>query len=225
MSHWTGLIWPTERVRVTLPFRAEDTPWYSAQNPHRGIDIAPFPGSQGRPVRTPLSGKVTHVGNHKAAGLEVVIAAVIPFAWRARDVKGAWVGFESGEVIHVRLTHHQEVLVNVGDVVQAGELVARIGSTGANTSGPHVHFEVRRGPYANGQVVDPLDLYRAAAPGLIEEPGKPRRLPELDRVVLHGLDAEALGAISTAAATSTPVVLPGDAVASLTGSKIDIRLL
>lgn len=225
VSNWTGLIWPTEVVRVTLPFRADWTEWYAPPKaPHMGVDIAPWAGSHGRPVRAPLSGKVTHVGNHKAAGLEVVITSHIPFAWRARDVKGNWVTFGAGEAVHVRMTHHQEVLVNVGTVVQAGELVARIGSTGTNTSGPHVHLEVRKGPYADGHVVDPLDLYRAAAPGLLDAPGAPRRLPELDRVVMHGLSTAHLTSLVSAVQDGTgTIVLPGDAVASLTGSKLDIR--
>lgn len=53
----------------------------------------------------------------------------------------------------------------------------------------------------------------------------PERLGEFQVLVLHGLDAEDLGAISTAAATSTPLVLRKAMVASRTGPKIDLRLL
>lgn len=51
------------------------------------------------------------------------------------------------------------------------------------------------------------------------------RLGEFQVLVLHGLSAEDLGAISTAAATSTPLVLRKPTVASRTGGKLDVRLL
>ena len=40
---------------------------------------------------------------------------------------------------------------SVGQTVAAGEVIAYAGSTG-DSSGPHVHFEVR----VNGSAVDPL---------------------------------------------------------------------
>ena len=46
--------------------------------------------------------------------------------------------------------------VSVGQHVRAGDLIGRIGSTGRST-GPHLHYEVRRGTRA----VDPMPYVRA----------------------------------------------------------------
>lgn len=50
------------------------------------------------------------------------------------------------------------------------------------------------------------------------------RIGEFSVLVLHGLDAEALGAIATSASTSTPLVLRRPLVVSRTGDKLDVRL-
>ena len=51
--------------------------------------------------------------------------------------------------------HMEQVLVQAGDEVESGELIARVGSRGIST-GPHLHFEVWSGGL-NGRRVDPLD--------------------------------------------------------------------
>ena len=38
--------------------------------------------------------------------------------------------------------HNSELLVNEGDTVKAGQVIARSGNTG-NSSGPHCHWELR----------------------------------------------------------------------------------
>jgi murein DD-endopeptidase MepM/ murein hydrolase activator NlpD len=52
--------------------------------------------------------------------------------------------------------HNSQVLVQVGQVVEAGQVISLSGNTGVST-GPHVHFEVRIG----GQISNPLPYLRA----------------------------------------------------------------
>lgn len=168
MSNFTGVVFPVERVRITMPFSADWTKWYSKESPHRGVDLAPWPGSEGRPVRAPFTGVVTHVGDHEYAGKELVISGVVPYKWGAHDLTGRYHEWPANREFHVRMTHHHEILVNPGAVVTAGELVARIGMTGKWVTGPHVHLEIRLGKYEDRFVVDPMHFFVAAIPGLRE---------------------------------------------------------
>ena len=56
-----------------------------------------------------------------------------------------------GNGLVTRYAHNKENLVEVGETVKKGQVVALMGSTGRST-GPHVHFEVLR----DGRKVNPL---------------------------------------------------------------------
>jgi murein DD-endopeptidase MepM/ murein hydrolase activator NlpD len=149
-----------------MPFKATETKWYTEASPHRGIDIAPFSGSAGRPVRAPIHSRVHYVGFHEFAGHEVVLEVAAPYPFGATALDGTVFTIQKAERFYLRLTHHQTVLARQGERVQAGEVIAFIGSTGKFTTGPHVHLELRRGEYDRGFVLDPLDFFIAAIPGL-----------------------------------------------------------
>ncbi|MFZ9738508.1 MAG: M23 family metallopeptidase [Prochlorotrichaceae cyanobacterium] len=98
---------------------------------HRGVDYA---ADTGTPVVAPASGRVSLVG------------------WADRFVvHGNTVGLDHGQGVLSIFLHLSRINVKEGQFVQAGEVIGRVGSTGAST-GPHLHW----GLYVNGQAVDPV---------------------------------------------------------------------
>lgn len=96
---------------------------------HRGLDIA---APWGTPVVASRSGTVVFAGwSTRGYGNLVRI--------RHADGSETWYG------------HFSKILVHVGQYVQQGGTIGRVGSTGIST-GPHVHFEV----HEQGRAVDPL---------------------------------------------------------------------
>ena len=68
---------------------------------------------------------------------------------------GLCVYLDHGNGYSTRYGHMSQVLVNVGDVVQKGQVIGYVGSTG-DSSGPHLHFEIR----INGVAQDPMQWFR-----------------------------------------------------------------
>jgi murein DD-endopeptidase MepM/ murein hydrolase activator NlpD len=95
---------------------------------HEGIDIG---CAYGTPNRAAASGTVIYSGWLGGYGNLVVV--------------------DHGNGLSTAYAHASSLLVSVGQTVSQGETVSLVGSTG-NSSGPHLHFEVR----VNGQAVDPL---------------------------------------------------------------------
>ena len=95
---------------------------------HEGIDVS---ASSGTPIRAAAAGAVIHAGWLGGYGNLVVV--------------------DHGNGLATAYAHASAILVGVGQQVSQGETVSLVGSTG-NSSGPHLHFEVR----VNGEAVDPL---------------------------------------------------------------------
>jgi pyruvate/2-oxoglutarate dehydrogenase complex dihydrolipoamide acyltransferase (E2) component len=71
---------------------------------------------------------------------------------------GLMVVIDHGNGQETRYGHASALLVKPDEVVQAGQVIARVGCTGACTA-PHVHFEIR----IDGQAINPLAPLAAAS--------------------------------------------------------------
>lgn len=104
--------------------------------------------------RHPVTGRHTlHEGLDFAAPTGTpIVAASGGIVTEARYVPGygKLVEINHGGGLVTRYAHASSITVRMGDVVEKGQLVARVGNTG-RTTGAHLHFEVRM---AN-QPVDP----------------------------------------------------------------------
>ncbi|MFE2235878.1 transglycosylase family protein [Streptomyces sp. JL2001] len=115
-------------------YRTAGSSWASGY--HTGVD---FPVPTGTSVRAVAGGKVVSAGWGGAYGYEIVI--------RHDDGR------------YSQYAHLSALSVREGQRVGGGQRIARSGSTG-NSSGPHLHFEVRTGP-GYGSDIDPLAYLRA----------------------------------------------------------------
>ncbi|MEB3214000.1 MAG: M23 family metallopeptidase [Leptolyngbyaceae bacterium] len=113
---------------ISSPFGWRSHPIFGNTRFHTGTDIA---APMGTPVVATFSGRITVADFLGGYGLTVVI--------RHED--------NSTETLY---GHLSEIFVRPGETIQQGEVIGRVGSTG-NSTGPHLHFELRQ-PTADGWV-------------------------------------------------------------------------
>jgi len=123
---------PVEKGWVSSSYGTRTDPFTGRKSWHNGIDFAGKPGAN---VVAVASGVVTWSSKYNHYGNMVEI--------------------DHGEGFVTRYAHNQENKVKVGDLVQRGQVIATVGSTGRST-GPHLHFEV----YKHGRSVDPSTYIR-----------------------------------------------------------------
>jgi murein DD-endopeptidase MepM/ murein hydrolase activator NlpD len=126
------------RLRFHMPVAGHVTDGYGWRNHpvwrkrlfHAGVDIAACTGS---PITAALPGQVVYAGWRSGYGKLIII----------RHANG----------LSTRYGHCSSFTVRRGQMVRAGQMIGRVGSTGVAT-GPHLHFEIRR----NGKTLNPHTL-------------------------------------------------------------------
>ncbi|MGN1080858.1 MAG: M23 family metallopeptidase [Acutalibacteraceae bacterium] len=141
VSYLTKYLWPTKTTGFYI------SAYYGDGRNHKGIDIAVPTGTE---IFAADDGIVTNSGFDAGGyGYYVIITHTDGY----KTVYG----------------HCSVLLVNTGDTVSRGDLIAYSGNTG-NTTGPHLHFEVRY----NGDRIDPAPFL-----GINEETGEIKALKDV----------------------------------------------
>ena len=113
---------------VSSSFGMRSHPVYHSQRFHRGVDLR---AAAGTPIQAPASGRVLYAGWSGGYGRQVRLS--------------------HGEGLATTFSHMSRIAAAPGSLVQAGEVIGYVGSTGLST-GPHLHYEV----YKNGKAVNPM---------------------------------------------------------------------
>lgn len=125
---------PVDRLDYSSSWGVRSDPFHGSARMHAGVDIR---GPVGTPVYATADG---YVGRAKRVG-----------------AYGNLVELDHGKGLQTRYGHLSKILVNPGDRVRRGQLIALMGSTGRST-GSHLHYEVRM----DGGAVNPVPFMTIA---------------------------------------------------------------
>ncbi|THB69858.1 MAG: M23 family metallopeptidase [Gammaproteobacteria bacterium] len=123
---------PIKKGWISSYFGKRKDPFTGKTAFHSGVDLA---GKRGSDIVAVADGIVTWSGKRWAYGQMVEI--------------------DHGKGITTRYAHNDSLDAKVGELVKKGQVIAKMGSSGRST-GPHLHFEVRK----NGKAVNPLKYIR-----------------------------------------------------------------
>ncbi len=128
--------WPfPQGVKITDGYGPRVSPFGDGSSGwHGGVDFTP---GEGTPIGSIADGRVSYISESGTTyGIYVEVEHII-----------------NGERVTSQYAHLQpgSISVKVGDVVQVGDQIAKVGNTGAST-GPHLHLET----LIDGGTVDPM---------------------------------------------------------------------
>jgi murein DD-endopeptidase MepM/ murein hydrolase activator NlpD len=129
---------PVKKYKLSATFAQNGGMW---QSTHSGQDFAVPSGTQ---VVATHGGTVVKSGGNGAGDGPAYGNAVV---------------IKHGNGTYSQYAHLSKVTVRVGQIVKTGQEIAKSGNTG-NSSGPHLHFEIRTTPNY-GSAVDPVKFLRA----------------------------------------------------------------
>lgn len=129
---------PVEQYKLSASFAQAGNLWSST---HSGQDFAV---SSGTPVVATHGGTVVKAGGNGAGDGPAYGNAVV---------------IKHGNGTYSQYAHLSRVDVRIGQTVRTGQRIALSGNTG-NSSGPHLHFEIRTAP-SYGTAVDPVAFLRS----------------------------------------------------------------
>lgn len=127
-----NMVWPvTDFKAIVTSFNPRANPGGEGAPMHFGVDVEAPAGTD---IFAVLDGTVSEAGFEASLGNYVML--------------------DHGDGLATRYAHCRELFAEEGDVVEQGQVIAKVGSTGQST-GPHLHFEVRQ----DGVPQDPFDYY------------------------------------------------------------------
>jgi murein DD-endopeptidase MepM/ murein hydrolase activator NlpD len=129
---------PVKKYTLTASFNQSGSHW---QAKHSGQDFAVPIGTN---VVAAHGGTVVKAGGNGAGDGSAYGNAIV---------------IRHGNGLYSQYAHLSRVDVRVGQIVRTGQHIARSGNTG-NTTGPHLHFEIRTTPNY-GSAIDPVKFLRA----------------------------------------------------------------
>ncbi|MBB1059118.1 M23 family metallopeptidase [Lysobacter spongiae] len=127
---------PVARSYITSGFGYRADPFRGGRALHKGLD---FDANTGDAVFAVADGVVSYSGLRSGYGKVVEV--------------------DHGNGYVTRYAHNSRLTRKVGELVRAGQEIAKAGSTGRST-GAHVHFEV----WENGRVVNPRNFLNQQSP-------------------------------------------------------------
>jgi murein DD-endopeptidase MepM/ murein hydrolase activator NlpD len=134
-SSW---LWPINSYTISSYFQYRFSPITGRRELHTGLDIA---SKYGTPIYAANNGTVEQVNTGGSYGYNIII----------NHGNGYW-------TLYAHMSRFAAG-IRPGTVVSRGDVIGYVGTTGAAT-GPHLHFEIRKGCSKYGCYVDPLPYYR-----------------------------------------------------------------